>query len=77
VIAGVTAGTELRLRPIEGRPAPGREIAPALRRSSPRAAEFRLLGEAIRAPAQALPVTAAASKASVSGRKPRKMTTVT
>jgi len=48
IAGGATEGTGIRLRPLEGRPVPGRTIALAWRGSSPRAAEFRLFGTAIR-----------------------------
>jgi LysR family hydrogen peroxide-inducible transcriptional activator len=61
IAGGATEGTGITLRPLEGRPVPGRSIALAWRRSSPRAAEFKLLGAAIRELA-----------ASGSGSKPQK-----
>jgi LysR family hydrogen peroxide-inducible transcriptional activator len=48
VEAGATDGTSIATVPLNGDPAPGRRIALAWRHSSPRAAEFRLLGETIR-----------------------------
>ena len=47
--AGAIDGTSIRGCPLAGEPPPGREIALAWRRGSPRAAEFRMLGEAIAA----------------------------
>jgi LysR family hydrogen peroxide-inducible transcriptional activator len=47
--AGAIDGTSIRGCSLAGDPPPGRDIALAWRRGSPRAAEFRMLGEAIAA----------------------------
>jgi LysR family hydrogen peroxide-inducible transcriptional activator len=51
IAAGAIEGTSIRACPLAGDPPPGRDIALAWRRGSPRAAEFRILGEAIAAQA--------------------------
>jgi LysR family hydrogen peroxide-inducible transcriptional activator len=51
IASGAIEGTSIRACPLAGDPPPGRDIALAWRRGSPRTAEFRILGEAIKAQA--------------------------
>jgi LysR family hydrogen peroxide-inducible transcriptional activator len=47
VAGGALKATQISTRPLQGKPLPGRQIALAWRRASPRAQEFHLLGEEI------------------------------